>query len=137
MPEPRGTLTPAQHQILQAIWHAGPQGATVTEIWQEIADDRSVTRTTVLNQVDRLEKRGWLRRAQSGSAIHYLATMDSQTVRARLAAEFADEYFNGSASKLLMSLIDTRDVREADLDRLEKLLDEARRRKKGGRPWKP
>ncbi|MFB3111017.1 MAG: BlaI/MecI/CopY family transcriptional regulator [Gemmatimonadales bacterium] len=61
---PEGNLTPAQYEILQVIWGGDEEGATVAEIWQEISKLRSVGRTTVLNLVDRLEKRGWLTRRQ-------------------------------------------------------------------------
>ena len=55
MTDPEGTLTAAQHEILQAIWNAPKSGATVTEIWQAIGELRGITRTTVLNQVDRTD----------------------------------------------------------------------------------
>ena len=41
---------------------------TVAEIWQAIGASRAIGRTTVLNQVDRLEKRGWLRRVAGEGA---------------------------------------------------------------------
>jgi len=62
MPVPKGSLTAAQYEIMAAVWNAGDAGVTVAEIWQAIAESRTIGRTTVLNQVDRLEKRGWLRR---------------------------------------------------------------------------
>lgn len=135
MPEPEGKLTPAQYEIMQAVWDAGPRGATVAEIWRRITNGRSVARTTVLNQVDRLKKRRWLRRAQSEGTIHHVATMDRQAVGSRLARQFVDEFFDGSMSGMLMSLADGPGIEEADLQRLRKLLDGAasRRRAEGGR----
>jgi predicted transcriptional regulator len=135
MPKPQGTLTAAQYQIMQGVWEAGAEGATVAEIWQRIAGERSVTRTTVLNQVDRLEKRGWLKRVAAEGAIHFVATRDRQAADARLAAEFVDGFFGGSTSRLFMSLADGRDIKESDLQRLRKLLADAarERRAKGGR----
>jgi len=135
MPEPKGKLTPAQHQIMQAVWDAGPRGATVADIWRRIAQDRPIARTTVLNQVDRLEKRHWLRRGRAKGAIHYRAAMDRQAVGSRLAGEFVDEFFDGSMSGMLLCLADEREIAEADLERLGRLLDDAarRRRAKGGR----
>ena len=59
---PEGDLTPAQFELVAAAWDGPAEGMTVAEIWQAVADRRGVTRTTVLNLVDRLEKRGWLAR---------------------------------------------------------------------------
>jgi len=46
-----------------------------------------------------------------------------------------DGFFGGSTSRLFMSLADGRDIKEADLQRLRKLLADAarERRAKGGR----
>ena len=59
---PEGALTAAQFEIMEFVWKHGRRGATVAEVWQEISKTRDVARTTVLNLVDRLERRGWLRR---------------------------------------------------------------------------
>ncbi len=48
----------------------------MAEIWQAIAARRAVGRTTTLNLVDRLEKRGWLRRRPAAGGYRYTATDD-------------------------------------------------------------
>jgi len=50
---PEGDLTPAQYELLAVAWNGPAGGMTVAEIWQAVADRRGVTRTTVLNLVDR------------------------------------------------------------------------------------
>src|SRR5580700_1804664 len=97
-------LTAVQHEILAAVWDQ-PQGATVSEIWQRIAVGRSVTRTTVLNLVDRLEKRGWLAREKQADGFRYRATIDREATSRLVASEFVDEFFGGSASQLVTSLL--------------------------------
>ena len=66
MVDPEGNLTPVQYEILQVIWDGDDAGSTVAEIWREISKSRSVGRTTILNLVDRLEKRGWLSLPDAG-----------------------------------------------------------------------
>ncbi len=34
---PKGNITPVQYEILQVVWDADEEGATVTEIWREIS----------------------------------------------------------------------------------------------------
>lgn len=67
-------LTPVQFEIMQVIWNAAG-GATVAEIWEVIAANREVGRTTVLNLVNRLEARGWLRRQKHEGVYRYEATV--------------------------------------------------------------
>jgi predicted transcriptional regulator len=131
---PEGDLTPAQHELLAVAWDGPAAGMTVAEIWQAVADRRGVTRTTVLNLVDRLEKRGWLARALVEGVYRYRPTLDRPAAEARLAVGFMDGYFGGSPTQLVQSLLGSDDVSSADIDRLEQLVAEAKRRKaRGGR----
>ncbi|MDA0921671.1 MAG: BlaI/MecI/CopY family transcriptional regulator [Planctomycetota bacterium] len=123
MADPDGTLTAAQHEILEVVWNAPNSGATVTEIWQAIGQQRDVTRTTVLNQVDRLEKRGWLRRKKHADGFRYVATRNRDQASRGLAEEFVDSFFGGSASELVMSLLGSKKLTPSEIKRLRGLLD--------------
>ncbi len=102
----------------------------VAEVWNAISAKRSVTRTTVLNLVNRLEKRGWLKRRKKGRTFHYVATVERETTAGLVASEFVDEFFGGSASSLVMSLLGSNRLKTAELARLRKLLDDATAQKK-------
>jgi predicted transcriptional regulator len=131
---PEGDLTPAQHELLAVAWDGPAAGMTVAEIWQAVADRRGVTRTTVLNLVDRLEKRGWLARALVEGVYRYRPTLDRTAAEARLAVGFMEGYFGGSPTQLVQSLLGSDDVSSADIERLEQLVADAKRRKaRGGR----
>src|SRR5258708_4232517 len=98
---PEGKLTPVQFEIMQLIWNS-EQGLTIGEIWDAIRAGRDVSRTTVLNLVDRLEKRAWLKRHKDQGVFRYAAAMQRQSVEAQIAAEFVQEFFDGSAANLVM-----------------------------------
>ena len=121
MSKPEGKLTAAQHEILDVVW-ASEMGATVTEIWEVIGPRRKVTRTTILNLVDRLEKRGWLERQKTEGSFRYVAAFDRETTARIVAAEFVDDFFGGSASHLVMSLLGAKRLKPADAERLRQLL---------------
>ncbi len=123
MTNPEGRLTAAQHEIMEVIWEAGESGATVTEIWAAITQQRNVTRTTVLNQVDRLEKRGWLKRQKHGGVFRYVGALDRAETSRSLAEEFVADFFGGSASELVMSLLGSKQLKRADIQRLRELLE--------------
>lgn len=121
---PDGNLTPAQHEILDIVWDAGDGGATVAEVWQAVSTKRSVGRTTVLNLVDRLEKRGWLRRRDDAAgANRYLATLSRERAAAGIAKDFVNDFFDGSASNLVMTLLGSNKLSKSELQRLRTLLD--------------
>ena len=125
MVHPEGNLTPAQYEILQVIWGGDDEGSTVAEIWREISKLRGVARTTVLNLVDRLEKRGWLTRRQAQGGYRYRAALDREETTHALASEFVDDFFGGKASDLVMTLLGNKSIKKDEVDRLRRLIDKA------------
>lgn len=123
MSRPEGSLTAVQYEILETVWGNAAQGATVAEIWQAIAAGRRVGRTTILNLVDRLEKRGWLVRRDGQKPCHYLAALGREETAALLAHGFVDDFFGGSASDLVMSLLGSRPLKPQEIEQLRRLLD--------------
>jgi predicted transcriptional regulator len=120
--KPDTALTATQHEILEVVWSFAA-GATVTEIWEAISARRAVTRTTILNLVDRLEKRRWLKRHKAEDGFRYMAAMDREATAHLLANEFVAGFFGGSASSLVMSLLGNKRVTAAELENLRRLLD--------------
>lgn len=125
---PDGPLTPTQYEILEAVWATGSDGITIAEIWQQVSERRSVARTTILNLVDRLEKRGWLKRHAAEGANRFTAAVSRDRTHASLAGEFVDDYFGGSASALVMSLLGTGRLSAEELRQLRSLLNSPRER---------
>ena len=122
---PDGQLTPVQFEIMEAIWGAGSGGATVAEIWQVISQRRSVARTTILNLVDRLEKRDWLIKADTDAGIRFRTSVSREAASAGLAGEFVTDFFGGSTSNLVLSLLGSQTLDSAELARLRSMLDQA------------
>ncbi len=123
MVNPQGSLTPAQHEIIEVVWSAAPEGVSVTEIWEAVSSTREITRTTVLNQVVRLEKRSWLRRKKIGGGFRYFATKGRSETASDLAGEFVDAFFGGSASDLMMSLLGSKRLGRDEIAKLRALVE--------------
>jgi predicted transcriptional regulator len=127
MAKPVGTLTPAQLEVMEAVWDAGADGATVAEIWARIAQGRDVARTTVLTLVGRLERRGWLLASNETRGRRYRAARSRAEAAGRLAGKFVDDFFGGSASQLVMSLLGSNRLDPHEVRRLRRVLAEAER----------
>jgi predicted transcriptional regulator len=125
MPKPQGSLTATQYEILDVVWSHGNSGATVAEIWQVFAARRPVGRTTILNHVDRLEKRGWLFRREGESPLRYVAALGREKTVALLAGDFVDGFFGGSARELMVSLLGSKRLKPAEIDQLRRMLESA------------
>jgi predicted transcriptional regulator len=123
---PDSALTPVQFEILEAAWNSAA-GASVGEIWETVSAKRSVTRTTILNLVDRLAKRGWLARRKVDGVYRYTPTVDRQAATSKVAAEFVDAFFSGSARELVMSLVGSKRFSPSEIEQLRALLDQRSR----------
>jgi predicted transcriptional regulator len=124
--QPQGSLTPNQVEIMEVVWAAGEEGATIAQIWQALSARRAVARTTVLTQVTRLENRHWLVRRESDHGIHFVAARSKETAAGQIAARFVQEMFGGSASGLVRSLLGSDQITPEELRRLRELLDQAK-----------
>ena len=135
MPKPEGSLTSTQYEILEVIWERGADGATVVEIWQALSENRSVGRTTILNHVDRLEKRCWLKRRDDASPLHYVAAQNRETTLSQLTGRFVNDFFGKSPLDLVMNLLGSERLKLEDIDQLRRLLeaDSSKRRAKEGK----
>ena len=131
MTQPKGSLTAHQYEIMQVVWDTGPEGVASTTIWEKICARRDVTRTTVVNQVERLHRRGWLVRREEAGLIRYTAAVSHQQAVQLLAGEFLDDFFGGSASELVASLQGSRRLKAAEVQRLRAVLDETKTRGDG------
>ncbi len=137
-PEPEGSLTRTQYEILRAIWAIGGDGATVAEIWREVSNTRSVARTTILNLVDRLERRRWLTHEVDGSVRRYRSATSRADTEQHLVDEVVTDFFEGSAVDLVSRLLGSDRLGAADRRRLAELIDEEgakpAKSRKAGRP---
>ena len=127
-PKREGALTPAQFEILEAIWPKGRCGASVGEIWSVLSESREITRTTVLRQIQRLEARGWVYRQaaranQSGNAMRFVVSTGPKRARMELTRKILEDYFDGSITQFVTSYLGSRRPNSKRLERLIDLLE--------------
>jgi BlaI family transcriptional regulator, penicillinase repressor len=116
-----------QSEVMDLVWQQ--KEATVAQLVEKISRRRSVTYTTVLSAVQKLEKKGWLKHRSAGRAHVYNATRDRREVGSRTLRELLRTAFSGDARLLLASLLADVRLSDADLKELRKLIEE--RRKEG------
>lgn len=124
MPKPQGRLTDSQLEIMEVLWAAPKGGLKTTEVWTILSKRRAVARTTILTLLRRLEQRGWIARVRGMNVVRYRAVITSEQAASNLAVNVLDEYFDGSASRLVSSLLGSGRIKKAELKRLRRLLDE-------------
>ncbi len=112
------TLTPLELEIMHILWDHGP--STVAEVQPHLAGGQAYT--TVMTMLGVLFKKGKVKRTQTGRAFRYRAAVSRERATGTAVQDLLHRVFGGSADALVMSLVDTKGITAADLDRLSKLV---------------
>ena len=93
---------------LKALWSLGE--ANVRQIREFLAHERVLAYTTVMTIMDRLSRRGCVRRRKTGRLFVYIPVLTREDVRRMAVRDLVDCYFDGSDELLRLYL----DVHVAD-----------------------
>jgi len=119
------TPTARELEILKVLWEHGP--SSVKEVHRHLAEEDLAYNTvqTLLRIME--ERKGLVRHHVEGRTFIYTPRFS----RDESTSRFLDRVFDGAASQLVMSLLRTERVSSEELDRMQTLIAEARRRKAG------
>jgi BlaI family penicillinase repressor len=122
---PKDALTPLELKIMQVLWEIGP--SPVADVQARLQDDLAYTTVqTMLNVLLRKKK---VKRLQIGRAFHYQPLVSHQRVAGTALKELVSRMFDGSAEKLLMALVDTRQITTEEIARATQLLETDKEKK--------
>lgn len=112
-------LGKAEMDILRYIAEHHP--VTVREVANHIADTKGHVRTTVLNAMERLRKKGFLSRLQVDGVFEYEPSKPKKELFRNLLRDFVDTAFGGSHDPLVAYFVEGTDMTEAELRMLKKI----------------
>jgi predicted transcriptional regulator len=112
-----------ERQIMDAVYRLGR--ATVAEVRAELADAPSYS--AVRGMLRFLEEKGQLRHVQDGVRYVYLPTVAPSKARKSALQRLVHTFFGGSAQQAVAALLEDSKLEKDDLDRLQDLIDEARK----------
>lgn len=87
---------------LGALWRLG--AGTVREVAEAVAPRQVLAYTTVMTLLERLVRRGQLKREKSGRSFVYTPTKEPGELRDIAISELARDYFGGSRESLRLWL---------------------------------
>lgn len=113
-------FTDRELDVMAVLWDAGD--ATVAEVQESLADELAYT--TVLTVLRTLEEKGHVGHAEEGRAYRYHPLVEREEAGARALTRMLDRVFGGSPELLLTQLVAERNLSDAELERMRRLLDE-------------
>jgi len=120
------TFTDRELDVMGELWTLG--SATVAEVQERLPD--TLAYTTVLTILRTLEQKGYVGHEEEGRAHRYKPLVKREAAGARALRRMVDKLFKGSPELLLTQLVSERNLSDAELRRLRRLLDERLRGRK-------
>ena len=114
------TLTGQELELMKIVWRRG--SATVRDVYEELLERRKIAYTTVMTALKTLEQKGYLRATQQDRAYVYEPTKAKNQVIKGMVREFVDRVFNGAAEPLVVHLIEDKQLSEADLREISRMV---------------
>jgi predicted transcriptional regulator len=119
--------TPAEVEILGILWDRGP--STVREVHELLGADRSVGYTGILKLLQNMHAKGLVHRNQDGQA-HVYEAPEPARMKRQLLGDLVQRVFAGSASQLVLHLLEDEKATPDELDEIRQMLAKHQRRSK-------
>src|SRR5262245_4742516 len=114
--------TDAELSILRVLWEHGP--STVRQVSDELNRQRETGYTTVLKLMQIMTEKGLLLRDESSRTHVYRPKISQEKTLRQLVNDLLHRAFGGSAQKLVMQALAAKKASRAELDEIQKLIDE-------------
>src|SRR5882724_5000131 len=119
----RATLGGIELEVLKVLWER--PSATVREVLDALRlRGRDLEYTTVQTHLTRLAGKGFVASDKTGLAHVYHAAVSRERLLQDRLADLADQLCEGTASPLLLALVEGGRFTPADLEQFRKLLDQ-------------
>jgi BlaI family transcriptional regulator, penicillinase repressor len=124
-------ITPTDRELeaLKVLWDQ--EQSTVREVWRVLsAADRDLAYTTILSLMQVMEQKGLVGHRAEGKAYVYFPRVERKNVFRGLASGFLERVFDGAVDEYLVHALQGRRPSDEELDRLERMIAEAKSRSK-------
>jgi predicted transcriptional regulator len=123
--KPAAKPTPAEVEILGILWDQGP--ATVREVHERLGT--AIGYTGILKLLQNMHAKGLVNRASAGQA-HIYEAREPSRIKRQLLGDLVQRVFAGSASQLILHLLEDEKATPEELEEIRQMLAKHRRRTK-------
>ena len=95
--------------------------STVRDVYETLLEKRKIAYTTVMTMMKVLEQKKYLKKTQTDRAYVYRPAQPQRQVIGAMVRDFVNRVFNGSASPLLVHLVEEHDLSREDLAEIARL----------------
>jgi predicted transcriptional regulator len=125
-------ITERQFAVLELLWDHGP--LTVREVLARLPGGPALPYTTVLGLLQGMEKAGLVAHGGEQPAHRYRPAVSRDAATGTLLCDFVRRFFRGSAERLVLGLVDARQLSADELRAIEAKVNAAGRPARRGTP---
>ncbi|MCW3051844.1 MAG: transcriptional regulator [Chthonomonadales bacterium] len=118
------TVGDQELEVLRFIADHAP--ISTGEVARQFGERNNLARGTIIKVMERLHKKGYLTRRQDAGVFEYSPSVPKQELLQNLMQEFVEKTLKGSVSPVVAYLTNSRQVSDAELLELGRLVDELR-----------
>jgi len=119
--KPSITFTDRELEIMRILWKLGE--ASARQIQENLPGDRHYNSVMTIIRV--LEKKSHLTHREEGRAHIYRASVDPDMARTRVLRHLVQQVFGGSATSLVLNLVETGDLTASDIEGIRRKMRKA------------
>jgi BlaI family penicillinase repressor len=116
--------TELELQILQVLWEESP--LPVGDVQERLAKGRAkrdLTYSTVITVLNVMVRKKYLKREKLGKAFLYSPLVTEESVSEGMLGDIVDRVFDGSASLVMMNLLEKGDMDPEELREIRKMIN--------------
>jgi BlaI family penicillinase repressor len=130
--KPAYRLGDLQLRIMRILWKSG--SATVAEVHRELGADQ-LAYATVATMLRKMEGRGLVGHREEDRRFIYAPAVCAEDVTRSAVDDLVDRVFEGSLADAVNHLLENRDVSRQELTRLERMIQQRKKRRSWA--WPP
>jgi predicted transcriptional regulator len=111
---------------MKALWDR--PDATVSQVHQTVSPDGGLAHSTIATMLRKMEARGLVKHRPLDRKFLYRAQVQEEVVARNMSEHFIEGLFEGSLADMVAHLLKTQDISRQELERLEKLIAEQKRK---------
>lgn len=113
-------LGAAESEVLRYIAEHHPISGR--EVAEHFMAQRGLTKTTILNVMERLREKGFLKRDLHEGIYRYAPTENQATVLSKLVGDFVESILGGSLEPFAAYIAEKEEISDAELARLKEIV---------------
>lgn len=122
--------TELELDILKVLWNESPLLVRDVRARLEEQAGRTLAHSSVITMLNIMHRKGYLKRRKEGKSFLFSPKVQREGISGRMTGDLISKLFDGSASAMVLNLLNTSELDAEELDKIRKLISRMAKGKK-------